>query len=161
MKFFLEIFWWLEEKRYLCTRLTKIKRYNLVTKLSESDIWKVWIRQRNSTGSGGALTSSVGWKQVIRHSNKKEWVYFLSFRSVPSKDRQILSPRCLKALRGRDNDILQWRVWSWLRRNASYRLNTCKSRGNDERACSLRRRPAHGWVTRIQPAHHLGITLRK
>ena len=28
------------------------------------------------------------------------------------------------------NDILQWRVWSWLRMNASYRLNTCKSRGN-------------------------------
>ena len=26
--------------------------------------------------------------------------------------------------------ILQWRVWSWLRMNASYRLNTCKSRGN-------------------------------
>ena len=25
--------------------------------------------------------------------------------------------------------ILQWRVWSWLRMNASYRLNTCKSRG--------------------------------
>ena len=27
-------------------------------------------------------------------------------------------------------DFLQWRVWSWLRMNASYRLNTCKSRGN-------------------------------
>ena len=27
-------------------------------------------------------------------------------------------------------DILQWRVWSWLRMNASYRLNTCKSRAN-------------------------------
>ena len=26
--------------------------------------------------------------------------------------------------------FLQWRVWSWLRMNASYRLNTCKSRGN-------------------------------
>ena len=26
--------------------------------------------------------------------------------------------------------ILQWRVWSWLRMNTSYRLNTCKSRGN-------------------------------
>ena len=27
-------------------------------------------------------------------------------------------------------DILQWRVWSWLRMNAGYRLNTCKSWGN-------------------------------
>ena len=50
------------------------------------------------------------------------------------------------------NIILQWRVWSWLRMNASYRLNTCKSRGNDIEACFDGRRPAHGWVTRIQPA---------
>ena len=64
LKISLEIFWWLEEKCYLCTRLTKIKRYNLVTNLSESDIWKLWIRQRNSTGSGGALTSSVGWNKL-------------------------------------------------------------------------------------------------
>ena len=26
--------------------------------------------------------------------------------------------------------FIQWRVWSWLRMNASGRLNTCKSRGN-------------------------------
>ena len=26
--------------------------------------------------------------------------------------------------------FLQWRVWSWLRMNASGRLNTCKSRGS-------------------------------
>ena len=56
---------------------------------------------------------------------------------------------------------LQWRVWSWLRMNAGYRLNTCKSRGNDGEACFLGRRPAHGWVTRIQPASDWGITRRK
>ena len=48
--------------------------------------------------------------------------------------------------------FLQWRVWSWLRMNASYRLNTCKSRGSMEFACKLWWRPAHGWVTRIQPS---------
>ena len=31
--------------------------------------------------------------------------------------------------------LLQWRVWSWLRMNASYRLNTCKSRGSMGLAC--------------------------
>jgi len=36
--------------------------------------------------------------------------------------------------------------------NASYRLNTCKSRGSEKKACFLCRRPAHGWVTRIQPS---------
>ena len=28
-----------------------------------------------------------------------------------------------------NNSLLQWRVWSWLRMNASGRLNTCKSNG--------------------------------
>ena len=48
--------------------------------------------------------------------------------------------------------FLQCRVWSWLRMNASYRLNTCKSRGSMTRACSCWWRPAHGCVTRIQPS---------
>ena len=55
---------------------------------------------------------------------------------------------------------LGWRVWSWLRMNASYRLNTCKSRGSIEVACYFRWRPANGWVTRIQPAVCSWIALR-
>ena len=39
---------------------------------------------------------------------------------------------------------LLWRVWSWLRMNASGRLNTCKSSGILLREM----RAAHGWVTR-------------
>ena len=58
-------------------------------------------------------------------------------------------------------DILQCRVWSWLRMNASYRLNTCKSRGSMTEACFRWWRPAHGWVTRIQPALVHRITRRK
>ena len=57
-------------------------------------------------------------------------------------------------------DKQQRRVWSWLRMNASDRLNTCKSRGSGEQACLLCRRPAHGWVTRMQPALRRGITRR-
>ena len=90
LKISLEIFWWLEEKRYLCTRLTKIKHYNLVTNLSESDIWKVWIRQRNSTGSGGAFMSSVGWKQVIRHSKiQNEFTSWVSGAFRAKTDRSV------------------------------------------------------------------------
>ena len=33
----------------------------------------------------------------------------------------------------KDIKIIQWRVWSWLRMNASGRLNTCKSRGSMRR----------------------------
>ena len=53
----------------------------------------------------------------------------------------------------------QRRVWSWLRMNASDRLNTCKSRGSG--GSDTRRRPAHGWVTRMQLTYHRGITRRK
>ena len=62
----------------------------------------------------------------------------------------------------RSEDIKQFkqrRVWSWLRMNASDRLNTCKSRGSG--GSNTRRRPAHGWVTRMQLAYQRGITRRK
>ena len=49
----------------------------------------------------------------------------------------------------------QRRVWSWLRMNASDRLNTCKSRGST--GSNTGWRPAHGWVTRMQPARYRGI----
>ena len=48
-------------------------------------------------------------------------------------------------------NFLQWRVWSWLRMNASGRPNTCKSRGIMIEACFNYMRPAHGCVTRMQP----------
>ena len=53
----------------------------------------------------------------------------------------------------------QRRVWSWLRMNASDRLNTCKSRGSG--GSDTRRRPAHGWVTRMQLTYQRGIARRK
>ena len=53
----------------------------------------------------------------------------------------------------------QRRVWSWLRMNASDRLNTCKSRGST--GSNTGWRPAHGWVTRMQLAYQRGITRRK
>ena len=56
------------------------------------------------------------------------------------------------------NTNLQWRVWSWLRINASGRPNTCKSRGN--RGSNICWRPAHGCVTRLQPSFNWGIAPR-
>ena len=61
--------------------------------------------------------------------------------------------------RGYDKQFKQRRVWSWLRMNASDRLNTCKSRGSG--GSNTRRRPAHGWVTRMQLTYQRGITRRK
>ena len=62
----------------------------------------------------------------------------------------------------RSEDIKQFkqrRVWSWLRMNASDRLNTCKSRGSG--GSNTGWRPAHGWVTRMQLTYQRGITRRK
>ena len=61
--------------------------------------------------------------------------------------------------RGYDKQFKQRRVWSWLRMNASDRLNTCKSRGST--GSNTGWRPAHGWVTRMQLAYQRGITRRK
>ena len=38
--------------------------------------------------------------------------------------------RWTKVQKVKSKQFLQWRVWSWLRMNASGRLNTCKSRGS-------------------------------
>ena len=62
----------------------------------------------------------------------------------------------------RSEDIKQFkqrRVWSWLRMNASDRLNTCKSRGST--GSNTGWRPAHGWVTRMQLTYQRGIARRK
>ena len=61
--------------------------------------------------------------------------------------------------RGYKKQFKQRRVWSWLRMNASDRLNTCKSRGST--GSNTGWRPAHGWVTRMQLAYQRGITRRK
>ena len=59
----------------------------------------------------------------------------------------------------RDIKNIQWRVWSWLRMNASGRLNTCKSRGSMKVSNNLWWRPAQGCVTREQLARFWGITV--
>ena len=53
---------------------------------------------------------------------------------------------------------LLWRVWSWLRMNASGRLNTCKSYGI--RGSNTLVRVAHGCVTRMQSTLNWGIAPR-
>ena len=74
--------------------------------------------------------------------------------------RTYKSPRAIQMNKKKKKIYLQRRVWSWLRMNASDRPNTCKSRGSGSKACFACRRPAHGWVTRMQPACNRGITRR-
>ena len=78
---------------------------------------------------------------------------------IPSKEVWLWTT--INGFRSEDmiKQFKQRRVWSWLRMNASDRLNTCKSRGSG--GSNTRRRPAHGWVTRMQLTYQRGITRRK
>ena len=78
---------------------------------------------------------------------------------IPSKEVWLWTT--INGFRSEDmiKQFKQRRVWSWLRMNASDRLNTCKSRGST--GSNTGWRPAHGWVTRMQLAYQRGITRRK
>ena len=113
-------------------------------------LWTDLHRQRSSSTRSRCLLFYYGWhlgKRTVR------FIFFLDYGTVLRQTTSFLPI-------GGDNiskTFLQWRVWSWLRMNASYRLNTCKSRGSMGVACNSRWRPAHGWVTRIQPSLNSGI----
>ena len=157
-KIFLQRFVCLYKTPYLCIRFWEI----FLLSDMESVLWET-ERQKSSTG--------VAWVDLGDNTSeatvagrKACWYFFrggfdfnliLGWHSEKQTDSGIPSDTYII------KTFLQWRVWSWLRMNASYRLNTCKSRGSITVACYCRWRPAHGWVTRIQPAHDLGITLRK
>ena len=121
-------------------------------KAQERVLWKDLHRQKSST-------RSECW-DLFRYSGKKETNRHRAL--VRFRKNQVLDYNNLgdsfwtdyRHSRNRIYNILQWRVWSWLRMNASYRLNTCKSRGNKRKACFSCWRPAHGWVTRIQPTYN-------
>ena len=78
---------------------------------------------------------------------------------IPSKEVWLWTT--INGFRSEDikKQFKQRRVWSWLRMNASDRLNTCKSRGST--GSNTGWRPAHGWVTRMQLTYQRGITRRK
>ena len=96
----------------------------------------------------------VLWKIYISTSSTRD---VLIIRNIPS--RTTIKRRDSERRYKKTNQ--QRRVWSWLRMNASDRLNTCKSRGS--MVCSNTNwwRPAHGWVTRMQLTYQRGITRRK
>ena len=125
---------------YLCTRFQEMPPCGFF--FSGFVLWKDLHIQRSSTRSVCRIFDVGRWV-------KKRPIIFLDFgvlnlilrMKVLSRDKWSASPRChgmgFPLLRWRVfviafslYDFLQWRVWSWLRMNASYRLNTCKSRGN-------------------------------
>ena len=127
-------------KPYLCTRFRKGTPLNARRSgsLLEKSPAKIWRFEKSALSlQTVSLFCGSRWKQ--KRSMK-------CFGWDEGKEAVLLPPVHLDGSRRQigwvlteDNykkkDILQWRVWSWLRMNASYRLNTCKSRGSGSLAC--------------------------
>ena len=75
-----------------------------------------WMRWLKEWGKQTSSTSRLTW-----------WSIGTSMKVNVEKTKIDYGPA-----RDIKRNFLQWRVWSWLRMNASYRLNTCKSRGSIE-----------------------------
>ena len=143
--------WWVREKAVLLHPLSRDTPWQAIKR---SDLWTDLHKTRSSS------TRSVRTLFIIYII----WVYALvSFANLRffMRDFDLDSSPWVQTTTFYDSrkgiveipiQNLQRRDWSWLRMNASYRLNTCKSRGNRAIACYCCWRPAHGWVTRIQPS---------
>ena len=71
------------------------------------------------------LKSAAGRRCYCRVHTASCFLWVGSYRQHNKNRQSILVNRCVSVR----IHILQWRVWSWLRMNASGRPNTCKSRG--------------------------------
>ena len=83
--------------------------------------------EKRVTEKALSLVLEVHWKDWNCTRSKYREKYNLS-RSV---DSFVRIEKC--QWQAKSYIIIQWRVWSWLRMNASGRLNTCKSRGSMRR----------------------------
>ena len=95
--------------------------------------WFFWMNLENE------FRSYKGFQTIIVSGSLTAWKWsertWDTFRSS------------LKEWKGAER-LLQWRVWSWLRMNASGRPNTCKSNG---KYSAMDMRVTYGCVTRMQP----------
>ena len=155
--------WWLPEKLLPLHPQSRerpfIRRGCDLTRKAKSSLRDLH-RQNEVVQEAAALPSATCLQVRWVEWTNRQWMIFdkTCFSAhFPFLDNMTGSPAgfrqsSLRLLVQRLADtFLQWRVWSWLRMNASYRLNTCKSRGSMAVACNSWWRPAHGWVTRIQP----------
>ena len=145
----------------ICNRVvfSEMKNKWKISEKSWKNSWrerkKSYLCTRKTTG-----TTVNGKMEVVWRSSLNEW----SKQSL--KGKEVHKKRTLSILAdrsGRDRIIytrisnLQWRVWSWLRMNASGRPNTCKSNGKRPFGAV---RVAHGCVTRMQPTQCWRIARR-
>ena len=105
---------------YLCIRFLKRKSDS-----KRSDLWIIYINNTSSTRARLLHLSEV-ILGIKKEPSSNLYIGNLRTFNKPSVLNRAKSPVAIPVI----TILLQWRVWSWLRMNASYRLNTCKSRGS-------------------------------
>ena len=98
--------------------------------VQEASVWFYirWMGKRNEPINSSSLFLRLA--SII--GNRRKVLFTWYFRISVLEQRQLGEAPGLSGIHYHlcPTHILQWRVWSWLRMNAGYRLNTCKSRGN-------------------------------
>ena len=125
--------------------------------LFKKKVWKMFVVIKKVLFLQSQSRGSEGWKKRVEIFGKIKFIDMLEWCSKNSLNKSIDKSDKVGTDKQEQN-YLGWRVWSWLRMNASGRLNTCKSRGST--SSNTWWRPAHGCVTRMQPTHKWVITLR-
>ena len=95
---------------------------------STSDTWKDYIKQKLCSSTRSFRRTHILMYVSAGKGRKKRTIdsFIKRYFYKPNSRNQVI----LLTDKQINWDTLQWRVWSWLRMNASYRLNTCKSRGS-------------------------------
>ena len=100
--------------------------------VQEASVWFYvrWMGKRNEPIN----SSSLLLRPASITGNRRKGAFYLILEDERSGTEITRWEFCLVVftanIKFSSTHILQWRVWSWLRMNAGYRLNTCKSRGN-------------------------------
>ena len=107
--------------------LYSLSATNWVRLLKHDDPWQHSIQTSSTTCPWVYILEDIEkWSKERKRTVKFIWYTYLIPASTDNS-KEIISRRGQSLFVVRNN--LQRRVWSWLRMNASYRLNTCKSRG--------------------------------
>ena len=115
--------WYYKNLVYLCTRFREATRLSprwFIRK--QGDPWQHSIQTSSTTCRMTFLSFGIKSISKERKTNRQFLIEIYYSGQYKQFDKIVLSDKYYRY-------NLQRRVWSWLRMNASYRLNTCKSRG--------------------------------
>ena len=121
----------------------------------------IFNRPQRSVRHGNKKSKKTCWQRkrkddiLIEHCSKGQWGSSLKTEQEIDTLQETTNVNKFMQERQRKavtiEELIKWRVWSWLRINAGGVPNTCKS--IDRSPACWTEIEANGWVIRKQPAH--------